>query len=157
VTGRIGRRWQRIGFYLACLLVAGLSLAPGAALPEISVGDKIEHVLAYAALGLLGVTTARRAPVFTILGLILFGIALELLQAFSPGRSPEIGDALADTIGVCLGAAAARGAALIAIDKLGRAARPCRARAGGGEAPRIPSPRAARSSSSSKRASCVSN
>jgi VanZ family protein len=150
-------RWQRIGFYLACLLVGGLSLAPSAALPEISIGDKVEHALAYAALGLLGVATAQRAPSFTILGLVLFGIAIELLQTFSPGRSPEIGDVLADSIGVCLGAAAARGATLIAIDKLGRAARPCRARADGGEASRASSPRAAESSSSPKRASCVSN
>jgi VanZ family protein len=149
-------RWQRIGFYLACLLVGGLSLAPSAALPEISVSDKVEHVLAYAALALLGVATAQRAPAFTILGLVLFGIAIELLQTFSPGRSPEIGDALADSIGVCLGAAA-RGATLIAIDRLGRAARPCGVRADGGDASRASLPRAAESSSSPKRASCVSN
>lgn len=149
-------RWTRVGFYLVCALVAALSLTPGSALPDLSIGDKVEHVLAYAALGLLGVATARRSAMLTILGLVLFGIALEFLQTFSPGRSPEIGDALADAIGACLGGGAST-AALIAIDKLGRAARAYRPCAGGGDAPHTRAPRAARSSSSPKRASCVSN
>jgi VanZ family protein len=103
-------------FYLGAALVGLLSLAPSGSLPEVPVDDKAEHALAYAALGLLG-AASRHGVARLILGLAAYGIALELLQAFSPGRSPDAGDALADIIGACLGAAigiALRRAALIA-------------------------------------------
>ncbi len=98
-------RLLRTCFYVAAMAVAILSLAPGGALPPVSLDDKIEHVLAYAALGLLGVATARSATevLRTVCGLIVLGIVLEFLQAFSPGRSPELADALADIIGTAIG------------------------------------------------------
>jgi VanZ family protein len=98
-------RLLRSCFYVAAMAVVILSLAPRGALPPVSFDDKIEHVLAYAALGLLGVTTARSATEMlrTVCGLIALGIALEFLQAFSPGRSPELNDALADIIGTAIG------------------------------------------------------
>lgn len=95
----------RIGFYAAAMGVIVLSLLPRTALPAASLGDKLEHVLAYATLGLLGAASARRATgaLGTMCGLIALGISLEFLQAFSPGRSPELGDALADIAGTILG------------------------------------------------------
>ena len=91
-------------FYLGAGLVGVLSLAPSGALPEVPVDDKAEHALAYAALGLLGAASSHGIARL-ILGLAAYGTALELLQAFSPGRSPDPTDALADIIGTCLGAA----------------------------------------------------
>lgn len=91
-------------FYLASVLVGLLSLAPSATVPEIPVDDKTEHVLAYAALGLLGGVVSRWRTLRLVLALGAYGAVLEMLQAFSPGRSPEVADAVADIIGVCLGA-----------------------------------------------------
>jgi VanZ family protein len=98
----------RVGFYAAAAGVAALSLMPRASLPVLPVGDKVEHLLAYAALGLLGAATAhsRAETRQTIFGLVAFGATLELLQAFSPGRSPELADALLNTAGACLGGGA---------------------------------------------------
>jgi VanZ family protein len=154
------RRLVRLAFYGASALVGALSLAPAAALPPVSINDKVEHVIAYAALGLLGGASSERGILRTILGLAAFGVLLECLQAFSPGRLPDPVDALADIIGACIGAGAAaalRHVIPIAIDKNAGTATRCRTCAvGGDESPTSDTP-SATSSSRSKRASCVSN
>jgi VanZ family protein len=160
VTTPLLHRLPRAGFYLASALVGALSLVPSSALPAVSISDKVEHALAYVALGLLGVATSKRSAIRTILGVSLLGFALELLQAFSPGRSPDIADALVDVIGACLGGGSAlvlRSAASIAIDKVVRAAEPCRTRTGSSDSQSAPDVRTTRSFPSTERASCVSN
>jgi VanZ family protein len=111
----LSRRLGRIAFYLASALVGALSLAPSATLPPTTIGDKTEHVITYAALAVLGGATSERGILRTILGLAAFGIALEFLQALSPGRSPDALDALADIIGACLG-----GGAVMAVRRVTR-------------------------------------
>lgn len=101
------RRLLRAAFYLASALVFALSLMPAAALPSATIGDKAEHLIAYALLGLLGGVISERGVLRTILALAAFGIAIELLQTFSPGRSAGVLDALVDIAGVCLGCGAA--------------------------------------------------
>ena len=112
------RRVLRTAFYIASGLVFALSLVPSAALPPTTIGDKAEHVIAYAVLGLLGGASAERGVVRIILWLTAFGAVIELLQAFSPGRSPDVFDALADVAGACIGVAAAT-----ILRRTGRAAR----------------------------------
>jgi VanZ family protein len=99
----------RTGFYAAAIFVGALSLLPGGALQPTQIGDKVEHFLTYALLGLLGVTTARsrNRAAYSILGLVAFGAAIEILQMFSPGRYAEIGDALANAAGALIGGAIA--------------------------------------------------
>ena len=154
------RQLLRIAFYLASALVGVLSLAPSAALPPVSIGDKVEHVIAYTTLGLLGGASFERSVVRTILGLAAFGLLIECLQAFSPGRSPDAVDALADIIGACVGAGAAvalRYVTPIAIDKNAGGTTRCRACAVGDDgSPMSPTPTTT-SSPPSKRTSCVSN
>jgi VanZ family protein len=101
------RRSLRTAFYLMGALVGILSLAPAATLPPTSIGDKAEHVLAYALLGFLGGVSSERGVLRTFLGLSAFGIAIEMLQTFSPGRSPDALDLLADIVGAALGCGAA--------------------------------------------------
>jgi VanZ family protein len=154
------RRLLRAGFYAAGTLVAALSLVPSAALPPASIGDKIEHVFAYAVLGLLGAASSERSAMRVILGLAVFGIVIEMLQAFSPGRSPDLLDVLADIAGATLGSGLVillRHMTSLLIDKGAGKTTPCRARiAGGGVLPTSVTPAAA-PSSPHKRASCVSN
>jgi VanZ family protein len=97
------RRLSRIALYASSAMVGVLSLAPSTTFPPVSINDKIEHVVAYALLGILGAVSFECGALRTIIGLAAFGISLELLQAFSPGRSPELADALADVVGACLG------------------------------------------------------
>jgi VanZ family protein len=154
------RRLLRIAFYAAGALVAAASLVPSTTLPPTSIGDKVEHVIAYAVLGLLGAASSERGIKRVILGLSAFGLAIELLQAFSPGRSPDLLDVAADIAGAGVGCGLAillRHMTSLLIDKSAAGATPCRARVAGGDVqPACGSPAAA-PSSSHKRASCVSN
>jgi VanZ family protein len=154
------RRLLRVAFYAAGALVAAVSLVPSTTVPPTSIGDKVEHVIAYAVLGLLGAASSERGIKRVILGLAVFGLAIELLQTFSPGRSPDLLDVAADIAGAGVGCGLAillRRMTSLLIDKSAAAATPCRARVAGGDVqPTCGSPGAA-PSSSPKRASCDSN
>lgn len=99
----------RMCFYAGAALVGILSLLPGRVLPAAEMSDKLEHLLAYAALGLIGGATARSGnrAICSVLGIIAFGIAIEFLQMFAPGRLAELGDAVADAAGAVIGGAVA--------------------------------------------------
>lgn len=142
------------------MVVAVLSLLPSTALPPTSIGDKVEHVMAYAVLGLLGAACSERGVMRVILGLFIFGSAIEMLQIFSPGRSPDPLDVVADAAGAALGCSLAillRHMTLLLIDKRAGGETPCRARVAGGDVHADSGTPAAAPSSSHKRASCVSN
>ena len=153
-------RLLRTAFLLACALVAVLSLAPSAALPSISFSDKAQHLITYAALGMLGAASSGRGVLRTILGLAVLGIAIELLQGFSPGRSPDALDAVADVIGACLGCGATvvlRRMTWMLFDKPAGSATRCRACVAGGDARPTSGASATSAPSPHKRSSCLSN
>ena len=154
------RRLLRIAFYAAGALVAAVSLVPSTTLPPTSIGDKVEHVIAYAVLGLLGAASSERGVMRVILGLAVFGVAIEMLQAFSPGRAPDPLDLVADIAGAGLGCGLAlllRHMTSLLIDKSAGGATPCRACVAGGDVLPTSGTPAAAPSSSHKRASCVSD
>jgi VanZ family protein len=154
---QLGQRWSaparrvlKAIFCVACALVGVLSVLPSAALPPVSIGDKVEHVVAYAMLALLGCALFERRQATVILGLAAYGAALEWLQIFSPGRSPEIADGVADLIGACVGGCAAiafRRAMRVVVDKVAGDATECRACPVDGDAARSSSPQQAGPSS----------
>jgi len=102
------RRLQALaafGLWAAILVVIVLCLIPGQDVPDIGVGDKYEHTVAYlglAGLAMIAARSRRQAAVYLV-GLVVLGAVIEVLQQFSPGRSPDVMDALADTIGVVVG------------------------------------------------------
>jgi VanZ family protein len=108
------RRIARVLFLLAAAVVTVLSLLPQQDLPKVGVSDKIEHLLSYFVLAILGsfAVRERRSLLYLFVLLCAMGGVIELLQAFSPGRSPDIVDALVDgagaAAGVLIGAAFAR-------------------------------------------------
>ncbi|HEX7616701.1 MAG TPA: VanZ family protein [Thermoanaerobaculia bacterium] len=75
--------------------------------------DKVEHALYFFVTGLLAVRAARfgeswgraKTAVFLLLAAVLWGCSDEIHQSYTPGRSVEIGDVLADTAGVALAVA----------------------------------------------------
>ena len=108
------RRIARVLFLLAAAVVTVLSLLPQQDLPKVGVSDKIEHLLSYFVLAILGsfAVRERRSLLYLFVLLCAMGGVIELLQAFSPGRSPDIVDAVVDgagaAAGVLIGAAFAR-------------------------------------------------
>ena len=91
-------------FAAGIVAVVALSLLPRKDMPSLGVSDKTEHVVAYALLGLTGglAFPTRRAALVLLALLPLLGVALEIAQLQVPGRSAEVGDALADLIGAAL-------------------------------------------------------
>jgi VanZ family protein len=95
---------SRYIFAAGMVAVVVLSLLPGKDMPSVGVSDKIEHVVAYALLGLAGglAFPTRRAMLLLLVLLPILGIALEVAQLFVPERSAEVADALAGWIGTSL-------------------------------------------------------
>ena len=98
---RTALRWL---FAAGTIAVIVLSLLPGQEMPSVGVSDKIEHVVAYALLGLAGglAFPTRRATILLLALLPILGIALEIAQLAVPDRSAEVADALADWIGAAI-------------------------------------------------------
>lgn len=70
--------------------------------------DKLNHVLAFAGPALAGLLARRRAgwgpAAALLLGLLLWGAALEVLQSWMPPRRGDPADLLADALGLLAGA-----------------------------------------------------
>lgn len=103
----------RILWLLAILVVVVGSLLPGNSLPMralsyLPVSDKFDHAAAYAVLAWLpAIHERKKAIVAFALGAVALGIGLEYLQLWSGWRDFEIGDMVADAVGVVCGLVAA--------------------------------------------------
>jgi VanZ family protein len=100
----------RLAFWLATLVVTIASLSPSDALPSILFiwWDKAEHLLAYAALAVLGWWAYPTQRGVAMTGLVLFGGAIEIIQSASGLRTGDLIDWLVDAIGVAVGFVVAR-------------------------------------------------
>jgi len=97
--------WMGVIYYL--------SSQPGRDMPMLFPGqDKLMHLVIFGILGFLTTGAVRAArqgyrarPFWIVVALVtLYGIADELHQLFVPGRSADIFDVLADSVGGLLGA-----------------------------------------------------
>lgn len=93
--------WYLLGA-LMLLIVGTVSLIP---VPDVGVNDKVSHLATYLFLAgwfsLLAVN--RTALVWTILGLLAYGMLLEVLQGMTAHRYAEWGDVLANASGIVAG------------------------------------------------------
>ncbi len=99
-------------------VIFALSSIPGDALPRVPLGwwnaDKLVHGVVYAILGALCWRGARRTVardrgrahqvLAAVVFATVFGISDELHQAFTPFRSPDAFDVIADAVGGLAGA-----------------------------------------------------
>ncbi|MGA2114119.1 MAG: VanZ family protein [Bryobacteraceae bacterium] len=98
-----------VWFVLIWCIVIG-SLAPAGSALMVAVGrlhiwDKLQHFSAHLALSSLPVMgfRDRRRGILTALSMFVLGALLEAGQHFSPGRCVELGDVIANGIGVSCG------------------------------------------------------
>ena len=89
-------------FVSALVAITVLALLPIEMLtaPVFNWWDKAQHALAFAVLGALGFAAYASRPGRVVLGLVLYGIAIELAQLAVGWRFGEWEDVLADTFGV---------------------------------------------------------
>ena len=99
------RRWGWL--WAGLMLVVGvLALTPGDAALAMGSSDKLNHLLAFAALAATGALATRGVPSAWLklsVGLLIYGGLIELAQRHVPGRSGDWADVLADGVGVSLG------------------------------------------------------
>ncbi len=95
----------RISFWLCFGLTAYLSLLPQEFLPSgINIWDKLSHSIAFAALALSAALGWPKRDIFrsVLIPLLLFGVLIEVMQYFIPGREFSLLDMLADAIGIII-------------------------------------------------------
>ena len=95
----------RISFWFCIGLTAYLSLMPQEFLPSgINIWDKLSHSIAFAALALSAALGWPEKDFVrsVLLPLLLFGVFIEVIQYFIPGREFSLLDMLADAVGIII-------------------------------------------------------
>jgi VanZ family protein len=93
----------KLAFWLCALAVLVLSLGPVSPQLPTTGWDKSNHLLAFCVLTTLGRQAYPARPLQIIIGLMLYGGAIELLQMLTPDRYAEWLDWLADVLGIAFG------------------------------------------------------
>jgi VanZ family protein len=92
------RRWAYAAVIAGLIVIASSRSAVGG--PKVEHSDKIVHFSVYGLLGTLVVRAwGRRRAVWAVVAVSAFGASDEVHQAFTPGRSMEFADWVADTLG----------------------------------------------------------
>lgn len=103
----IEHTWRVLG-WLGIVLTLVVSLMPPALDSSSGHADKIVHLTGYAVLTFWWAQLVIRQRWKLAIAVVLFGVAIELLQGLTPARHPDQLDALANSAGVLLGWLAAR-------------------------------------------------
>lgn len=91
-----------VAFWLLLAVLTALALLPGN-LPLPTTGwDKANHVLAFVALGGLGLLCWPLRSLSVLAALAFYGAAIEVAQSFTPTRSADWHDLVADVVGLAL-------------------------------------------------------
>lgn len=93
----------RLAFALCLIAVLTLALLPDPD-PRLSTGwDKGNHLLAFATLAFLGCWALRGHWLIVVIGLLGYGVLIEVLQSLTGYRYAEWADLLADGLGILVG------------------------------------------------------
>jgi VanZ family protein len=99
-TSPTQRRWA---FWLCLLVVIALALMrPSPDMPTTG-WDKANHALAFAVLALLGALAYPGRMVRVLIGLLAYGVLIEVLQSFTSYRDSDVRDVFADCVGLAIG------------------------------------------------------
>jgi glycopeptide antibiotics resistance protein len=95
----------KVWYFIGATMLAGVALVSLMPAPDIGVSDKLSHLVTYFLLsGWFSLLAGNRASLgWTAIGLIGYGMLIELLQGMTTYRYPEWGDVLANGAGVLAG------------------------------------------------------
>ena len=94
---------RRAVLWLLVIIVSWLAFSPKPP-PAATLGwDKLNHASAFVALAFCAARAHAGATLRIVAGLLGYGVFIEVVQTFVPGRSGEAADLLADGVGLALG------------------------------------------------------
>ena len=93
----------RLAFGAYVLAVLVLALMPIDMVMPSTGWDKSNHLLAFSVLTLLGLRAYPGRTMSLLAGLLTYGVLVEVLQSFTPNRSADWQDVVADSVGLVLG------------------------------------------------------
>ncbi len=99
------KKWLlQLMFWGTVVTVTVLSLLPGDYLPPIAfnVWDKAQHALGFLLLSVLGLNSYHNSIVRVVIGLLIYGATIEVVQAATGWRYGDWQDWLANAVGVAL-------------------------------------------------------
>jgi len=102
---RARRLWLAV-FVALCAITLAVALLPATRAPDGTGWDKLDHLLAFAALGTVGVLAlgpTLRSAALVLAVLVVLGAGIEWLQSFVPSRQADLGDFVADMLGAVAG------------------------------------------------------
>jgi glycopeptide antibiotics resistance protein len=93
----------RLAGWLLVFAAAVLTLAPSQFRPHTPIGHHLDHVLAFAILGLMfGLGYPRHRLIVLLVGIVAVA-GLETMQLWAAGRHAAFGDFFMKTLGMCAG------------------------------------------------------
>lgn len=96
----------RCAFLVAAGVIFVLALLPAPPKPVlVSWQDKVEHLMLFAGLAALGAAAWPRQLRTLVLGLLIYGAAMEVAQSLTGYRVGDVFDWIADAIGISLATA----------------------------------------------------
>jgi len=93
----------RLAFGICVVVVLVLALMPKDMVMPSTGWDKSNHLLAFFVLALLGLHAYPGRAMAVLAGLLTYGVLIEVLQSFTPNRSADWQDVVADSVGLVLG------------------------------------------------------
>ena len=99
-TSPTQRRWA---FWLCLFVVLALALMRPSHYMPTTGWDKANHALAFAVLAVLGALAYPGRLVRVLIGLVAYGVLIEVLQSFTSYRDSDMRDVFADCVGLAIG------------------------------------------------------
>jgi len=104
VEGRWVRVTARVLLAVALVWITWQSLVPADQIVASTANDKVNHLVAYGALGLLAALSVPRDQWWAaLIGVSALGLMIEAAQSFTPYRAFEWMDFVADAAGAAIG------------------------------------------------------
>ncbi|MCM5559158.1 VanZ family protein [Pleomorphomonas sp. JP5] len=105
---RIGRRLFQMAGVISFVVIAVLSVLPGADRPHVFSSGNVEHVLAYAGAAFFASSLPTLRGWRVVLLLSAASLLFEGIQILIPGRGPGLDNWIASTLGAIVGLALGR-------------------------------------------------